>query len=217
MKKLYSFLFLVFVSVFLVSCGTKPAEQTTNIATQTGGSENISVEKTEVSAETFAETLSKTSKKLTETNEFNACLTPYVNMCAESTATEVARKDKNLEICTELSGETSQNSCRFGAVLSDMTNHKDVSQCDVITDENLKISCRATIVNFVATEANDAGKCDELTTLYIDPTAAVSAKETCVLGILTRKENLQKTECSVFSDESMKNLCISFAETAVQK
>ncbi len=153
MKK---FLFII-VLFFLVSCGQ--ATETTNQNQATGSV---------VSTESFSETLKNSSEKITNTQEFNACMTPYVNACMQSVAIELSQKEKNASFCDELMTDVEKNSCRLGVVVSSLDSNADIASCDIITDTKVAVACKTAIIQHNAEKNNDTNQCNEITALYGD-------------------------------------------------
>lgn len=195
--------FIIFALFFaLVSCQNK-TETPENISEKTNTG-------TAVVEEKFDEIIQKSSQKITQSTEFNACMTPYVNMCLENSASEMAKTQKNSDMCNELSGEERQNSCRFGVVLSEMYEHKDPSRCDVLTDDNFKKICKSSIIEAVAIEEKNLDKCDEVGKIFADnEEESKEKKNSCMYNILLNQGKINPQDCDIFTLETYTNACRS--------
>lgn len=211
MKKILLCIFCI----FLVSCGTKNTENPENTPSQT---ENIATGATTISRENFDETLKNASKKITETDEFNACLAPQVSMCINTTASDIAQKTGNLEICGELSDEMSRSGCQLGVMMSKIYTHKDdfrsPEKCDIIENTDIKNVCKTQIITLSLYDTLDISGCQAVADLYTDTTEQTRAKDNCIATIATKTKKVEN--CATISDEFEKKSCISIIESQLQ-
>lgn len=111
MKKYIVLLFALFL---FASCGNN----TTNTPHLPEDNQNSGQEITpSESGASYQEVLEQSSKKITDTPEFNSCITPHINMCTQSVARDIAQRDNNIDFCQELSNESDKASCAFGIVI----------------------------------------------------------------------------------------------------
>lgn len=198
---------LLIASIFLLSsCNNNSIPENT---TTTGTTTEIATNTNPSNLEKYTETLKNSSKKITETEEFNSCLQPYVNMCVQSVASDLAHKNGNPEMCNELSDITAKSGCQLGVILSlmytDKENYRKAESCDIISDESLKNTCKSHILTLNISESQDISKCDEVAKLYTNQEEASSAKDSCILNVATKRK---KTEnCATISSEIDKKSC----------
>lgn len=200
--------------IFLCSCTNSNTDNTSSGASVNQNTKQTMVS-TGVSVENFSETLKKSSKKITETDEFNACLQPYVNMCVQSVASDLAQKTKNPEICGELADKTARGGCQLGVILSQIqqtkANELQTSSCDIIEEDSLKKTCKSQIITLQMADSENISGCDEIAKLYENNAVdGKHARNVCIMNIATASKKAQ--HCNAISDEMEKKMCISTIE-----
>ncbi len=191
--------FIVFALALtvLTSCtnNNTPSSEQTGITP----SEQVSSGENAVS---YKETLETSSKKITDTAEFNACITPHVNMCIQSVAREIAQRDNNIDFCQELALDADKASCMFGIVMSQVQTSEKIEDCDVLTDAHYKRECTNSVQRLFAQKNNNVQFCNNIEERE---EGSSQEKNRCIMDIAERSSNASL--CNQISDESEKQIC----------
>jgi hypothetical protein len=77
---------------------------------------------------------------------------------------ELARAQKSIIFCMEMSDISAQDACKFGVIMTEVSEKNDSKLCDSLSD-GYKRSCLMTFVLQDAMSSDDITKCDTLNSL----------------------------------------------------
>jgi hypothetical protein len=154
----------------------------------------------------FANVLQEASSKIKDTQEFEDCMRPSVNMCLNQVGNELARKNKSVEFCNEMSEPTMQDACKFGVVMSSVTEWGDIKVCDTLSP-TYKESCRSTMIMQSASASGDITKCDALST---SEDQNLNKKDQCYMMVISRDPKATAQSCEKITVQQEKTMCEMF-------
>ncbi len=209
-------LFLILgMSFFLASCSFGSSSKTpiqsadpTNLAAQTAP------------VVSYTEDLKNASSKIKDTAEFENCMKPSVNMCLSQVGNELARTQKSPAICDELMDQSSKDSCKFGVIMIQATESKDIKACDVLSD-NYKHECRLALLRQVAVDQKSIKACDALSVEFGNGSGSMDQNiqnmqiDQCKMNVLQSDASLPVSECASLSDKNMQTMCTDLLKTRV--
>lgn len=165
----------------------------------------------------YVEELATASPKIKETKEFESCIKPSINMCLSQVANQLAREQKSITFCDELSDVSSQEACKYGVINIQAMEARDIQICNSLS-ENYKRECRISILQAKASDVENIGKCDAIKWEYILTGSGVQDTrwsdrvDQCKLNILIKNNSLKEKECEVLKGISTKEMCQSLAK-----
>lgn len=194
------FLLILSVSLVLTSCSSKSSSPT-------------QWEKTVVKWN-YNDVLENTSTKIKNTPEFEECMRPSVNMCVNQVGNQLARSQKSIDFCDEMMQWSGRDGCKFGVIMSQVAESKDIKQCDTLAD-TYKKECRISILLAQAVSANDLKKCD-----LIDAETAESGStdrsnsraDQCRADLIMRKQWAKPADCDILKNGVSKDMCKAIVE-----
>lgn len=201
MKKI---IVLLSASLFLASCGNNTENTPPSSATGANPTSPVAME----NVKNYQEALQEASSKITGTPEFNSCLTPYVNMCTQSAASELAKNSGNVDFCNELAGDNEKSACQLGVILSTMYTHKDAARCDIIGNASMKVACQSSIISMQAVEAHDIKICDQVKALDTTNTGSnTSNVDQCMMQVIMQSQTSKTEDCDALTSAESKTMC----------
>ena len=188
--------FVVLSSIFLVSCG---GSQDASTPSPTSSVSPIS--------QSYAETLDKTSSKIKNTQEFEECMKPSVNMCVTQVGNQLARSQKSSAFCDEMNQWDQKDACKYGVVMSQISENKDIKQCDTLNEVYAK-ECRINVSLAEAIESGDIKKCDSISvSTSPDNLWAIDRADQCRSDVLIRNTQTTSSDCDALKSGPSKDMC----------
>lgn len=194
------FLLVISLSFILISCSTKTSSST-------------QVEKWTVDG-SYGEVLENTSTKIKNTAEFEECMRPSVNMCVNQVGNQLARSQKSTDFCDEMMQWSARDGCKFGVIMSQVAESKDIKQCDGLNDMYKK-ECRVSILLAQAVSANDIKKCDLIESEVAQSgttDASNSRADQCRADLIMRKQWAKVSDCDILKNGVSKDMCKAIVE-----
>ena len=170
------------------------------------------MDRTPVTSPKYVQELSRASSKIKDTQEFEACMQPSVNMCVNQVGNQLARTNKSVAFCDELSTPEGKDACKYGVVSLEAVDKKDIKLCDTLTD-SYKKECRIMITRMSAVDSGDIKKCDAIAS-EMGASGSVSAIEKsrvdqCRFDTIVRKNPTDAKVCDAIDDENIAKMCTS--------
>lgn len=210
-----SFFLLVCLTSVLASCSSGaspkvvvPSADPTNSSVQTAP------------AVSYTEDLKNASSKIKDTPEFENCMKPSVNMCLSQVGNQLARDQKSPAICDELMDQSSKDSCKFGVIMIQATESKDIKTCDNLSD-TYKHECRLALLRQSAVDKKSIQACDDLKSEFSSVSGSLDASietmqiDQCKMNVLQSDANLSSSECTSLSDKNMQTMCVDLLKNRV--
>ncbi len=200
--------FLIFsLSFVLVSCGSKTSPvQTQDVSMNTQGV-------------SYNETLEQTSSKIKNTQEFEDCMRPSVNMCVNQVWNQLARAQKSTVFCDEMASWEWRDGCKFGVIMSQVSASKDIKQCDILSD-TYKKECRISTLLEAAVSANDVKKCDLIESEMSSKSGGNDWQgdraEQCRADLIMRKQDAKFTDCDILKNGTTKDMCKAIVQNRTE-
>ena len=210
-----AFLLLVSIVFVLASCTMGKTSTPTSQNTSTSPSGQAAP------AVSYTEDLKNASSKIKNTSEFENCMKPSVNMCLNQVGNELARTQKSPAICDELMDQSSKDSCKFGVVMMQATESKDIKTCDTL-NSTYKRECRLAILRNQAVEKKSLKSCDEMSIEFasvsgsLDKNMQTMQIDQCKLNVLQSNSEFSAEDCMAITDKSMLSMCESIIKNRPQ-
>jgi hypothetical protein len=167
----------------------------------------------------YAEAIENTSGKIKNTPEFEECMRPSVNMCVNQVGNQLARAQKSVAFCDEMSEAGSKDACKYGVIMSQIAETKDINLCNELSD-TYKKECRIGLIMSDALASSDVTKCDAIKT----ETATLSGSESpqndrteqCRSNVIMRKPDAKLSDCDALSNGQSKDMCNAIMKNRLQ-
>lgn len=171
-------------------------------------------------AVSYTEDLKNASSKIKDTAEFENCMKPSVNMCLNQVGNELARTQKSPAICDELMEQSSKDSCKFGVVMMQATESKDVKTCDTL-NTLYKHECRLAILRGQAVDKKSLKLCENLNAEFssasgsVDTEIQVMQVDQCKMSVLQSGPEFGSQDCSAIIDKNTHSMCESIMKNRI--
>lgn len=162
----------------------------------------------------YLSTIENAAPEITGTKEFDNCIGPTIKMCISQSANEIARNENSTEICGKLETEEEINSCKYGVIISNLSNDNRMSSCDVL-DEKYKKECRIASITLSATNEDALDTCNQIAEEFpeTDSENRGIRVDQCKYPIIMKKPELKVKDCDTLSTKTQKDSCISMAKS----
>ncbi len=194
------FFILLSLSLVLASCSDKDSP----VFPQSEGSS------LKIQGVSYTEVLEKTSSKIKNTKEFEQCMQPSVNMCVSQVGNQLARSEKSVAFCDEMTEGEGRDGCKYGVIMLQVSQTKDIKQCDQL-NATYKKECRINIFLEAAVSSNDIKQCDlidsEESTSSWSTTRVGDRTEQCRADLIMRKQGAQAEDCDILKNGTSKDMC----------
>ncbi len=135
---------------------------------------------------------------------------PSVNMCISQVGNQLARTQKSTVFCDEMVEGEARDGCKYGVIMSQTSDTKDIKQCDSL-NPTYKKECRISILLDLAIKSNDIKQCDlidsESSTLSGGTNLPAGRGDQCRTDFIMRKPDSQITDCEVLKNGLSKDMC----------
>lgn len=172
-------------------------------------------------AVSYTEDLKNASSKIKNTAEFENCMKPSVNMCLNQVGNELARTQKSPAICDELIDQSSKDSCKFGVIMMQATESKDIKTCDSL-GTTYKHECRLALLRSQAVDKKSLKSCDDLSLEFASASGGIDTNmqtmqiDQCKLNVLQSSPEFTAEDCATITDKSMFSMCESIVKNRPQ-
>ena len=201
------FLILLLVSSFALTGCMSPKDSS---PTQTGP---------EAAAPSYTEAIESASSKIKNTPEFEACMKPNVDMCINMVGNQLAQAQKSIEFCDELTRPESKEACKYGIVITQSAEQKNISLCDTLS-ETYKKECRMSYLSQAAAISGDITQCDALKSEMMVASGEIAPPfdraDQCKADIIMRKDDAKISDCDALASP-MKDMCINMIESRANR
>lgn len=145
---------------------------------------------------------------------------PSVKMCVNQVGNQLARTQKSVAFCDEMSDTESKDACKYGVVISQVTETKDINLCNELSD-TYKKECRIGVLVSEALASGDVTKCDAIqaetaTQSGTTDTLKSDRVEQCRSNVIIRKTDAKLADCDVLKDGQSKDLCSAMMKNRLQ-
>ncbi len=198
----YSFLFIT--SLFILTACTSEKEVPQKNSSSSG----------------YIQDLEKASSKIKTTKEFESCIKPSINMCLTQVANQLARDQKSVAFCDELSDLSGRDACKYGVIGTQAIDMKTIKLCDSLNDV-YKRECRVSIIQSVALSSSDTKECETLEWEYSALSWSSDNQwsdrvDQCKINIIMKKLPLSEKDCDILKSISIKGMCQSLVKSQMQ-
>lgn len=176
-----------------------------------GGEKKEMIQMTPSESPKYAQDLSKASSKIKNTKEFEACMTPSVNMCLNTIGNQLAREKKSAAFCDEITSMEGKDACKYGVVSLEAIEKKDSNLCNTLSDPYKK-ECRISIMRIQAVESGDATKCEAINSeISLSGTTDLDKNrvDQCKFDMIMKKTPNDPKMCGILKENTIKNMCES--------
>ncbi len=168
----------------------------------------------------YTQDLEKASPKIKTTKEFESCIKPSINMCLTQVANQLARDQKSVAFCDELSDVSSREACKYGVISMQATDMKTIQLCDSLSD-TYKKECRIGILQSEALNSSNAEKCNAIQWEYSSLSWSTDNQwsdrvDQCKINIIMKKKPLSEKDCDVLKSIPIKGMCQSLVKSQMQ-
>jgi hypothetical protein len=173
------------------------------------------VDKSASTKDTYNDSISTASKKITSTQEFNSCMQTSTNMCIQSVWMQLAQKNKDVSLCDELPNIDQKESCKFGIVMTDAIEKQNPELCKTLSGNYAK-QCSIEIYRNQAQKNKDTELCKKIDEIENQGTGSTNQNTTapmmggadqCVFTIIMSDTGSTDKDCSKISNDSMQDMC----------
>lgn len=146
---------------------------------------------------------------------------PSVNMCLNQVGNELARTQKSPAICDELIDQSSKDSCKFGVIMMQATESKDIKTCDSL-GTTYKHECRLALLRGQAVDKKSLKSCDDLSLEFASASGGIDTNmqtmqiDQCKLNVLQSSPEFTAEDCATITDKSMFSMCESIVKNRPQ-
>jgi hypothetical protein len=167
---------------------------------------------------TYQETISTTSEKIKNSDEFQGCMKQNTNMCIQSAGMQLAQKAKDPAFCKELSSPDQRSSCEFAVTMINATEKNDIKLCDSLSDANYQKQCKIQLYRQEATSKGDITLCDKIADIEKASTGTGMMdmqmgmgmnmqKDQCIMQVVMSGTGTSDKDCEAISNTGSLDMC----------
>lgn len=169
-------------------------------------------------SESMEYTLSLTgfSRTIHDSQEFQDCIEPAINMCVGSVGMQIAQKRKSLDLCNELPSLEQKENCRFALTLSNAHESWDPTACNSLS-WSYQVQCLFSAYKNIASTKKDITLCDSMSEAVQKAYTEVGTwliqsinlhHDRCILWVAISDKNAPETLCDSIVDHGTKDSCL---------
>ncbi len=164
--------------------------------------------------QSYLNPIENASPEIIGTKEFADCVGPTIKMCISQSANDIARKQGSTELCWKLDNSEEINSCKYGVIVSNLSNNNRMSTCDVL-DEKYKKECRIASINLSASSEENLDTCDQIAEEFSESESENSGLrvDQCKFPIIMKRPELKTKDCDELFTKAQKDTCVSLVKS----
>lgn len=164
-----------------------------------------------VTQEKYTDAIDAVSEKISKTNEWNSCMNNSVNMCVQSTAMQIAQKNRSTEFCEELANNDQKESCKFAITMTDAQEKWDASLCEKLS-ENFKKQCSNQVYRTLAIAKKDPTLCKNIPEANINSGSQIiptgyNERAQCAMNVIMSDVESKESDCKKIGDKALETMC----------
>jgi len=199
------YLFILFLSVGLASCSSSDAPINQAWTSERWVQKQIEIVDTQ-SPSRYTELLDATPEKIKSTPEFNACMQTTISQCTQSSAMQIAQKNKSIAFCEELTSTEQKESCKFAVVILTIQNGWDIALCESLTP-SFRDNCIIQSHQNNALKMKDIKICDNIS-VSRDPWST-NNRTRCIMNVIMSDATSKESDCKKIGDDILETMCKS--------
>ena len=159
----------------------------------------------------YEDMISTVSDKIKETSEFDGCMQTSINMCIQTSATQVAKRTKSTEFCNELTSTDQKESCAFAITLTNAQETSNPSLCETLSD-TYKHVCVNQLYRTQAVKQKDPNICAKIGGTQSGATLSIAAydeQSQCQMDVIVSNLEFTSQDCTRIVNENIKSMCLA--------
>lgn len=200
---------VVLLSLLLILASCSKSTEQTSVVMNTNTT--LPTTSANVSQEKYSDTIEKVSTKIKDTNEWNSCMNTSVNMCVQSTAMQIAQKNRSTDFCNELANDDQKESCKFAITMTDAQEKWDATLCESLA-ENFKTQCSNQVYRMQAIAKKDVEICENIPEQKVSSGSQIiptgfNERGQCIMNIIMSDVDSKESDCKKIGDKSLESMC----------